>query len=240
VYRERRSGRLPATVWFATARPGAGTEVHRVLPDGCIDIIWRSDGRLIVAGPDTAATMARRASGVRHVGLRFDPGHGPAHVGADAEQLRDRRPDLADLWGAGPARRLAERVAAAHDPAAALTAALAGRPPHPGLDDPLAPAIVAGVRGRAPVVELARTAGLSERQLLRRCRRMFGYGPKTLARILRLQDALDAARHGRGLAAVAADAGYADQAHLAREVRALTGVTATRLLGAHATDQDAA
>ncbi|MCK9895706.1 helix-turn-helix domain-containing protein [Frankia sp. AgB32] len=211
-----------------------------MLPDGCIDIIWHSDGRLIVAGPDTAATMVRWMPGVRYAGLRFDPGHGPAHVGVDAEQLRDSRADLADLWGAGPARQLTERIAAAADPVAALTAELAGRTAHPGLSDPLAPAIVAGIQGRAPVVDLARAAGLSERQLLRRCRRMFGYGPKTLARILRLQDAVRAARPGRTLADVAADAGYADQAHLSHEVRALTGVTATGLLTPVSTSPEAA
>ncbi|MCL9796908.1 helix-turn-helix domain-containing protein [Frankia sp. AgKG'84/4] len=203
-----------------------------MLPDGCVDIIWHSDGRLIVAGPDTAASTVRWAPGVRYAGLRFDPGLGPAHLGVGAEQLRDSRVELADLWGAGPARRLAERVAAAADPATALAAELAGRATHPGLADPLAPAIVAGIRGGVAVPGLARAVGLSERQLLRRCRRMFGYGPKTLARILRLQEAVRVAGPGRSLADVAADAGYADQAHLAREVRTLAGVTPTGLLAA--------
>ena len=41
---------------------------------------------------------------------------------------------------------------------------------------------------------------------------------------------LAAAERGQGLAAAGADAGYADQAHLTRDVRALTGVTPKRLL----------
>ncbi|CAJ64337.1 putative AraC family transcriptional regulator [Frankia alni ACN14a] len=205
-------------------------QVHRILPDGCIDIIWSSDGRLIVAGPDTVATLASWAPGVRHLGLRFDPGCGPARLGVPAAELRDRRSELADLWGAGPARRLAERLADAGDPAWVLETCVAARPRHPALGDPLMPTIVAGIRAGLPVAEVARAAALSERQLLRRCRQMFGYGPKTLARILRLQDALRSARAGRRLAVVAADAGYADQAHLAREVRALAGVTLTSLL----------
>ncbi|MCM3885372.1 helix-turn-helix transcriptional regulator [Frankia sp. R82] len=253
VYREHRYAGLPATVWTAQAdrpdrvnhpgppdQPGqanriaAADSAHRVLPDASIDIIWSSDGRLIVAGPDTTATIARWAPGVQHVGVRFDPGHGPAYLGTDAELLRDGRVDLAELWGDGPARRFADRLAAAPPEAAAragvMTAALAGREPDPRLSDPLAPAIVAGTREHRPVGDLARSIGLSERQLLRRSRRVFGYGPKTLARVLRLQDALRTARLGHGLAQVAAMAGYADQAHLAREVRALAGVTATELL----------
>ncbi|EIV96021.1 helix-turn-helix domain-containing protein [Frankia sp. QA3] len=257
VYRERPTTRLPATLWSAQGpsgpatgldragagrprrRPPAGgpahdgqaAQVHRILPDGCIDIIWSSDGRLIVAGPDTVAKLACWAPGVRHLGLRFAPGRGPARLGVPAAELRDRRPELADLWGAGPARRLAERLADAGDPALVLEASVAARPHHPGLGDPLVPAIIAGIRAGSPVADVARGAALSERQLLRRCRQTFGYGPKTLARILRLQEALRSARTGRRLAAVAADAGYADQAHLAREVRALTGVALTSLLG---------
>ncbi|OMI40139.1 AraC family transcription regulator [Streptomyces sparsogenes DSM 40356] len=64
----------------------------------------------------------------------------------------------------------------------------------------------------------------------RRSLAAFGYGPKTLARVLRLNRALDAARAGTAFAEVAALAGYADQAHLAREVKALTGVPLGRLL----------
>jgi AraC-like DNA-binding protein len=65
---------------------------------------------------------------------------------------------------------------------------------------------------------------MSSRQLQRRCGTAFGYGPKTLARVLRLQRALALARRGRSFANVSATAGYADQAHLSREVKALAGV----------------
>ena len=82
------------------------------------------------------------------------------------------------------------------------------------------------------MAELARQAGLSERQLHRRCVPAFGYGPKTLDRILRLQRflALGRAEPGAGLARLAADAGYADQAHLGRDCRALAGATPAQLL----------
>jgi AraC-like DNA-binding protein len=209
----------------------AGPSARRVLPDGCVDVIWSSDGRLIVAGPDTVATFARWAPGVRHVGVRFDPGRAPAYLGIEAGELRDSRPELAELWEGGSARRLAERLAASGgDPAAVLEATLADRPRAPGLADPLVPAIVAAIGARSSISRIAAAAGVSERQLLRRSRRAFGYGPKTLARILRLQHALRAARRGDDLATVAVEAGYTDQAHLARDVRALAGTTLTGLL----------
>ena len=81
-----------------------------------------------------------------------------------------------------------------------------------------------------PAGAVAAETGLGERQLRRRCEAAFGYGPKTLARVLRLQRALALARAGTPFAAVAADAGYADQPHLSREVRALTGLPLGELL----------
>jgi methylphosphotriester-DNA--protein-cysteine methyltransferase len=69
--------------------------------------------------------------------------------------------------------------------------------------------------------------------LRRRCQAAVGYGPKTLQRVLRFRrfvsrvDATPAARID--LAALAADAGYADQAHLTRECAQLSGLTPAAL-----------
>jgi AraC-like DNA-binding protein len=82
---------------------------------------------------------------------------------------------------------------------------------------------------------------VSERTLRRRSHDHFGYGPKTLDRILRFQNLLALAREQRdGLAALAIDAGYADQAHLSREVQALCGMTARDLVRQVARRRDAA
>jgi AraC-like DNA-binding protein len=92
--------------------------------------------------------------------------------------------------------------------------------------------IRAGVlRGGAGVWGLAGSVGLSERQLHRRCLNAFGYGPKMLDRVLRMNVALDQARTGLALADVAVRTGYADQAHFTRDVKALTGVPPRILLG---------
>ncbi|HEX6311079.1 MAG TPA: helix-turn-helix domain-containing protein [Acidimicrobiia bacterium] len=79
---------------------------------------------------------------------------------------------------------------------------------------------------------LARDLGLSERQLRRRAHVAFGYGPMTLARIVRFQRFLRLTeRTPRArLAVAAAAAGYADQAHLTRESRRLAGLTPAALV----------
>nr|WP_299724882.1 helix-turn-helix domain-containing protein [Devosia sp.] len=68
---------------------------------------------------------------------------------------------------------------------------------------------------------------VGERTLPRRSQQHFGYGPKTLERVLRVQRFLRGARDPRPnrLAAMALNAGYADQAHMNREVKALTTLT---------------
>ena len=73
---------------------------------------------------------------------------------------------------------------------------------------------------------------MSERHLRRRFESSVGYGPKTLARVLRLQRFLALARADpdEGLAGLAAAAGYADQAHLSRDCAALTDRTPGALL----------
>jgi AraC-like DNA-binding protein len=85
--------------------------------------------------------------------------------------------------------------------------------------------------GRVRVGALAREIGWSRKHLAQRFAIEVGAGPKAVGRILRfagLRRAIDAGiRRGCAgdWAGVAADWGYADQAHLIREFRAMAGVT---------------
>jgi AraC-like DNA-binding protein len=197
-------------------RRGDGRPV-RVIPDGSVDIVWREGAGATVAGPDTAAWISRTAPDALIVGARFRAGAGQA-LGRPLDELRDTRISLdafgfdldADLDRAVAPQAvtdLALRLAAATPPDAAVQAAARL------LRDP-------GSR----VEEVAATLGISDRQLRRRFLATVGYSPKTLQRILRLRRFL-AAASAADLARGALSAGYADQAHLTREVRALTGLT---------------
>ncbi|MEU9331597.1 helix-turn-helix transcriptional regulator [Streptomyces sp. NPDC048290] len=223
MYEERVSRLTGAVVWTLTPsdRPGTG----RVLPDGCMDLLWH-DGTLLVAGPDTRAHRST-ATGP-WTGLRLAPGTAPALLGVPAHELRDRRVPLAELWPATEVRALSARLSAAADPATALEDLALGRAAPP---DPALRALVAALRAGRPVAATADRLGLGARQLHRRSLAAFGYGPKTLARVLRLQRALALARAGVPYAETAARAGYADQAHLSRDVKDLTGVPLGELLG---------
>ncbi|WP_067180262.1 helix-turn-helix domain-containing protein [Microtetraspora niveoalba] len=229
MYRERPSRVPGAVVW---RRPGAspGTPL-RILPDGCMDLLWVG-GELLVTGPDPVAHVTTGTGDPGgYTGVRFAPGTAPAFLGVPADELRGLRVPLADLWPRAEVRRLAGRVHAAPRPGAALEELVlsrlgAGDPP-----DPAVPGVVAMLRAGTAVADVAHAVGLSERQLRRRCLPAFGYGPKTLMRILRMDRAVALARTGLPHAAVAARTGYADQAHLSREVKTLAGVPLGVLVG---------
>jgi AraC-like DNA-binding protein len=219
--------------WHLVADDGP---TERILPDGSLDLVHMEDGRLIVAGPDTAAATARRRPGSVTVGLRFLPGAAPAVLGVAAEELRDRRVPVEAVWGRHGAE-LAERLEQAGSleaRLAVLAGAVADRLPDAPAPDRLVAAAVQRLRRdpHALVADVADELALSERQLRRRFHVSVGYGPKMLARVMRLQRLLALAPGHDGLAELALSAGYADQAHMTVECTRLAGLPPAALLSA--------
>ncbi len=86
-------------------------------------------------------------------------------------------------------------------------------------------------RRDATVAELAAEACLGKKQFERTFRAYVGMNPKEYARIVRFHKSLAMMERGcRDFAGIAFQAGYADQAHFIREVRAFSGLTPRRLL----------
>ncbi len=88
---------------------------------------------------------------------------------------------------------------------------------------------IATTRGCVCVASLAREIGWSREHLHRRFVNQVGIGPKSCAQVARFHATLLALEHHTddGLAAAAQRLGYFDQAHLAREFRAIAGTTIT-------------
>ena len=86
--------------------------------------------------------------------------------------------------------------------------------------------------GRARISAIAEKLGWSRKHLAGSFSNAIGIGPKTLSRIVRFNRALGLSRQqSADWAGIAADCGYADQAHLVREFRDLAGETPTVLVG---------
>jgi AraC-like DNA-binding protein len=242
IYRERPAppalaGRV-LCLWSQEIGDGTAALSHRVLPDGCIDIVWIGTAPAVVAGPATGPVVVALAPRTTVVGVRLRPGAAAGLLGAPASALLNRDTPLGELWGAAAAA-LSARVLEQASPAdrlAAAAAALAPRLAAAGPPDPLIAAATLWL-ARHPagrIADLCRALAISERRLRRRFAAAIGYGPKTFQRVLRLQRVLALAgrlpRAGTTLAGLAADAGYADQAHMSRELQALAGRSPATLL----------
>jgi AraC-like DNA-binding protein len=224
-YRERRpaAGHPFVECWweqYIDAR--AGGYVQRVLPDACADLIVSADGRATVVGPATSVQLPRLPGGARLRGLRLRTAAIGAALGLPAHDLRDLEVPLSDVFPAGTAARIADRVWCGELPA--VLDSRAG-------DRRVEYALRGLGRHAARVADVAGDLGMSERHLRRLILTHTGLEPRMLRRVARFQRFLDlSARVERSLARLAAGAGYTDQAHLSREVRTLSGLTPAALL----------
>jgi AraC-like DNA-binding protein len=228
------------TVWVQ--RTGGSTYQQRHLPTGGVEFHVPIGAPRLV-GPLTGPRVEVIPAHTTLVGVRFHPGMAPL-LSIALQDLVDEHIPLEALWGA-QTHRLEDEVATAPGPEVALdilqgqllrTFRRAGRV------DLL---IREATRQLMPwhpftVGALAEHLALSESQLRRRFLHTVGLGPKALQRMLRFQGFLALAQAGAafsgkrgadGMAGLAVDVGYADQAHLSRECQRLSGLSPSALLG---------
>jgi AraC-like DNA-binding protein len=177
------------------------------------------------------------------VGVRFQPA-APPPLPTVLGDLVDQRLGLVELWGS-VTDRLVEAMAGADTAERALRllqAHLLQESRRELFADPLIREAVKVLMPwhRVTVDGLASRLAVSTSQLRRRCLHVVGVSPKVLQRALRIQGCLALAQagtsatggsRGDGMAGLAIDAGYADQAHLSRECLRLTGLTPRQLFG---------
>ena len=215
-------------LWVMRHSTGSAVQ-HRVLPDGCADILFTAGlgkSTLGVVGALTRFEDVQLLPGQLLVGLRFHPGMWATQVGVPADLITDRLPSLEEFWGQR-ARTLLARLEDARSPEDCATVlAQSVRCNHSAT--PLQRAL-AWMRARHGVVSLdqvARQTGLSLRQFRRLCWQHTGLSPKMLARILRFRHAFSRVHNEAGEhASLAADCGYFDQSHFIAEFQRFSGRT---------------
>lgn len=196
---------------------------HRATPDGCMEIIRRLSGRSrwggeqpasFVAGVSTTPAELELGAGSAFVGLRIWPWAWRLISGGSPVALADR---WAPLDEHAPGLELPDTAEAAvnalrHIVASADMCRMAE-----------------AIRSVRTPGELSRRVGLAPRALQRWFERHVGQPPGTYLRLVRFSDAF--ARLGEldgDLAGHAAEHGFSDQAHMAREFRTLAGQPASR------------
>jgi AraC-like DNA-binding protein len=249
VYREHAPSPALADVvqcyWTSrAASPLVAEHVSRVLPDGCMDVIFNlGDPPLAGASPQHALRSyvvgamrtpleVRMSGAVDMLGVRFRPGGAAAFVAPPAGELTDRAVDLRDLWR--DARELEERL---HETPAdrriALVESFLLRRAAAGVGPDARIAYVSRLiersAGAVPVKALHQAVGLTRRHLERIYLDRVGLTPKTACRVARVQAALERLRTGPvpSLSRLALECGWYDQPHMNRDFREIAGVPPT-------------
>ncbi len=210
--------------------------VHRGLPSRHVTLVIslagpvRMGGRslqALVGGLHTRAVLIRQDRVQEGIQLELDPLGVRTLFGVTAAELSGEVADLTDFGlGSLPERLRAlpwrERFALLDDVLAARAVEPVAPPPELGE----AWRRMRGADGQVRVADLADEVGWSRRHLGERFRTELGLAPKQAARVLRFERAGRLLRQGRtDLAALAAECGFYDQAHLTNEWRALAGCT---------------
>ncbi|GAA2610803.1 AraC family transcriptional regulator [Dactylosporangium fulvum] len=243
----------PFAGWYSGYRQDGPPGRHRGLPSPYVTVVVTIDEPLrVTAHPDprtppgtyesligglhTAPAMIAndgRGSGIQ---IALSPLGARAVLGLPAGELAETDVDATDVLGRFAAE-LRERVAAAPDWRSrfrVVDTMLARRTDPSALPSPevtYAWQRLCSSDGTVAPSTLAREVGWSGRYLSRRFGVEIGLAPKVAARVTRFDRArrLLVEHNGRyGLAALAADCGYYDQAHLTREFTALAGVPPAR------------
>ncbi|MET8936195.1 helix-turn-helix domain-containing protein [Streptomyces rubiginosohelvolus] len=219
----------PAVTLFVDLSEGSG-------------IVHDSDGGRArgstVAGlvPGDLRLGGRAAGRIECLQIRLSPPLAVAVLGAAAD-LSGTVVSLEDIWGRD-AERTEGRLRAAgtwDERFAIATDALGRRLDARRSPDPEVAAVwelILTGRGRVGVDSLANEVGWSRKRLWSRFRSQIGLAPKRAARLVRFDHAAHLLAAGRPAAEVAAVSGYADQAHLHREVKAFTGAMPTAVAAA--------
>jgi AraC-like DNA-binding protein len=228
------------TTWVQ--RVDAGTLIQRDVPSGSVELRCRIGTAPEVIGPLTRARVEALEPGTTVIGVRLRPEAAARVLSLPASELVDQAVPADAIWRE-PEAPLAEELAAAVTPEAGVERLLhrvARSFAAVSADLPVAAAVRRLRWSGDEVSAVARDLHVSERHLRRRMLEQVGLSPKTLQRALRFQRFLALAQHsmanGRapgddGLSRLAADAGFADQAHLSRECLRLTGLTPSAFLG---------
>jgi AraC-like DNA-binding protein len=221
--------------WTARRANALGASTHqRIVPDGCIDIIFvrrspTADYRAYVVGTMTKPIFEHLTDQPDYIGIRFAPGGFGYFFKMPPSDLTDQIVALEDPSILAVA---AEQIAETDDTQTRLDllekhlrGQFTSERRNPMIEQTVA--TIAARRGNVTIAELARRAAWSPRHLRRTFSASIGVGPKTFCRIVRFKSALRALRHRRrpDLLGVALDAGYYDQAHLIHEFNSFYGAS---------------
>ncbi|MBS1881721.1 MAG: AraC family transcriptional regulator [Actinobacteria bacterium] len=215
--------------WIVTWTAGQAPIRREVLPDPCVNLSVEPAGRLLYGVGSVRSIRELEGHGMV-IGTKFRPGGFSGFLPGPVSELNGRVLSLPEAFGERGERFDAALAAAPDIPAiiAEVTRFLRAQRPPPDPDRRLAIEIASAMRVASPgtqITELAAQFAVSPRTLQRLFARHVGATPKQVLQRFRRQRAVDrlSEETGASLAEIAAELGYSDQSHLARDFRTTFG-----------------
>lgn len=191
-----------------------------------------------LSGIAGSARRLRTSRGGAILLVRFHTGGASRIFDSPLDEIAGTTLALDDVLPRTDVERLRMQVGEARDEGSrirAMESFLLARARSRRAPDPIVGKALVAIRERGPelrIGSLARELGISRDALEKRFRRVVGTTPKQLASLLRLRRAIEAYRVGTPLTRLAVDAGYFDQSHFSRELRAVAGLSPGRFFRA--------
>lgn len=239
--------------WTLEDDGNAGSSRQRVLPDGCMEMIFHygdlyrqhfEDGssiiqpRSFIYGQITKFLEIEPTGTTGLVSARFLPGGLAPFLAVPLAALEDKAVSLLELFGER-GRSLEEKViaaTAASERIALIESFLLSIPVEPAAIDGIAKACVQVIfesQGQMAAAELADSLNISRRNMERRFTSAIGMSPKQLSKVIRLQTAIKMLGENKftSLTALAYESGYYDQAHFIKDFKEFAGISPKSFFG---------
>jgi len=216
--------------------------LHRVIPDGCVDIIFNLNGHsyeevALLAGTMTKPIFAELESRVNYLAVRFLPGGFLHFFDSPAYHFADRIVPLEMITGTRE-HELVERLIRKNNISnkiELLESYLTSLLMRSNKGDPVVRIVVYEIlqnKGDVRVSQLLKSTNSSQRQLCRKFSNWVGVSPKSLCTIIRFQSTLQMLRSRSecSLVSIALDGGYYDQSHFIHEFNSYCGLNPSEFM----------
>ena len=227
--------------WLLSDDSGVENDFEKIIPDGSPELIIhlgtpfdeRVDGRIrkqemaFVYGQLFASIEIKPSRKPKVAGIKFHPFGMTAFTNIPQVDLSGKPNSIQDVFPGFIFNEFLDKMQSAQTEAAlfriidqmmlALFSKAKKSPHHKTAGIPSAVSMIRSSNGNLRIEELTQSLNISRRVLERKFNRYVGIAPKQLARIFRLQFALQAGSKSDLLTHLALEAGYYDQAHFIRE-----------------------
>ncbi|MED1780446.1 helix-turn-helix domain-containing protein [Brevibacillus fortis] len=231
-----------ACYWVSEYDGGGVVRTSRVIPDGCVDIIFNLGATSIKQGAFLTGLMRTYEDMLitepqSLLGIRFYAEGAARFLRYPVAMINGHHPNLEDIWGK-EADEIIEGLLEASDTAERIAWLEQELIKRLWMDDPTDQLLLTSMhylyeyRGNLSMAVLAEKVNYSERTLRRTFQQQLGMSPKELGRIIQFQGLLQVLAKGirTSFTDTALQCGYYDQSHLIKSFHTFYGVAPSKIV----------